>query len=43
MGAARVQLRDVDVHASVVGPVVRECDNEANPVLLCSIDDRVEP
>lgn len=42
MGAARVQLRDVDVHASVVGPVVRKCDNKTNAILLRRADDGVK-
>lgn len=42
MGAARVQLRDVDVHASVIRPVVRKCDNKTNAILLRRADNGVK-
>lgn len=42
MSSARVQLGDIDVHTAVVGPVVRERDNETDPVSLRGRDDGVK-
>lgn len=40
--SARVELRHVDVHAAVIGPVVRQRDDEADAVRLGGAHDIVE-
>lgn len=42
MRASRVELGNVDVHSTVVGPVVGQCDNELESVLLCCCNNRVK-
>ena len=42
MGSAGVELRDVDVHSTVVAPVVGEGNDETNTVCLGGGDDVVE-
>jgi hypothetical protein len=36
------EIDSVDIHASVVGPIIRECDDQFDAGLACSIDDFIE-